>query len=231
MWIRHRREGLTLARGGRRRSRWFALVAGMTEAGFAGNQRYLIVATAGACVLGGLGAARVLQGVGWLGARVFKDRAGRRAHRRGRLRRVAGCLLPVHRREGRQHRPRVGRAAPRGPAVARPQGPDRRGRRARAHRVLRHRPSAGPFQTQMVAYELHLHGIEVGSIVTPAAGRGVPHPDGARRPARGRSPPTTASGSWPPTASGGSSPRRRSPAAPRCPRAEPDAPTAPPPPS
>ena len=71
MWIRSRREGLTLA--WRRRSfAWFALVAGMTEAGFAGNQRYLIVSTAGVCVLGGLGAARVLQGVGWLGARVVQ---------------------------------------------------------------------------------------------------------------------------------------------------------------
>ena len=56
----------------------------MTEAGFAGNQRYLIVSTASACVLGGLGAARVLQGVGWLGTRVFGD-ARARAHCRRRL--------------------------------------------------------------------------------------------------------------------------------------------------
>ena len=43
---------------------------------------------------------------------------------------------------------------------------------------------SGPFQTQMVAYELGIHGIQVGWKETPAAGRGVPHADGAGRPAR-----------------------------------------------
>ena len=38
---------------------------------------------------------------------------------------------------------------------------------------------SGPFQTQMVAYELGIHGINVGWKVTPAAGRSVPHPHGA----------------------------------------------------
>ena len=46
----------------------------MTEAGFAGNQRYLIVTTAVVCVLGGIGAVRVLQGVGWVGAQVVRQR-------------------------------------------------------------------------------------------------------------------------------------------------------------
>ena len=37
----------------------------------------------------------------------------------------------------------------------------------------------------MVAYELHIHGIEVGSErARRAPGAVVPHPDGARRPAR-----------------------------------------------
>jgi len=53
-WIKRRREGLTLrcSRG----VAWFLLIAGMTEAGFAGNQRYLILSTAAAAVLGGVGA-------------------------------------------------------------------------------------------------------------------------------------------------------------------------------
>ena len=62
-WIRRRASGRDPGGRGARRFAWFALVAGMTEAGFAGNQRYLIVTTAAVCVLGGLGAARVLQGV------------------------------------------------------------------------------------------------------------------------------------------------------------------------
>ena len=51
------------------------LVAVMTEAGFAGNQRYLIVTTAVVCVLGGMGAVRVLQGVEWLARASFGTRA------------------------------------------------------------------------------------------------------------------------------------------------------------
>ena len=42
---------------------------------------------------------------------------------------------------------------------------------------------SGPFQTQMVAYELGIHGINVGWKVTPPPG-GVPNADGAGRPAR-----------------------------------------------
>ena len=62
MWFRYRREWVTLAFAGFGLA-WFVLVAAMTEAGFAGNQRYLIVTTAIVCVLGGVGAVRVLQGV------------------------------------------------------------------------------------------------------------------------------------------------------------------------
>src|ERR671917_172465 len=68
MWRRHRHEGVTLALTAFGLA-WFLLVAAMTEAGFAGNQRYLIVTTAVVCVLGGVGAVRVLQGVEHLAAR------------------------------------------------------------------------------------------------------------------------------------------------------------------
>ena len=52
MWGGHRREGHTLE-SRQAASRGSLLVAGMTEAGFAGNQRYLIVTTAAVCVFGG----------------------------------------------------------------------------------------------------------------------------------------------------------------------------------
>src|ERR671923_1853948 len=76
MWLTRRREGptLALAVGG---VAWLALVAAMTEAGFAGNQRYLIVTTAVICVLGGMGAVRLLQGVEWATVRLTGNvRAG-----------------------------------------------------------------------------------------------------------------------------------------------------------
>src|SRR4051794_14101942 len=75
-WYKRRREGLTLVlfAGG---VAWFLLIAGMTEAGFAGTQRYLILAPAAAGVLGGIGVARVLQGIDALGRRLFSSpRAG-----------------------------------------------------------------------------------------------------------------------------------------------------------
>src|SRR3954454_9499217 len=67
-WVRRREQGAVLALGALGFS-WFALVAVMTEAGFAGNQRYLMVTTAAVSVLGGGGAVRVLQGVEILGTR------------------------------------------------------------------------------------------------------------------------------------------------------------------
>ena len=43
---------------------WLLLVCLMTEQGYAGNQRYLIVTTAAICVLGGIGVGRMFQGAG-----------------------------------------------------------------------------------------------------------------------------------------------------------------------
>ena len=45
----------------------------MTQDGFSGNQRYLIVTTAVVCVLGGMGAVRVLQGIAWVAARFWRS--------------------------------------------------------------------------------------------------------------------------------------------------------------
>jgi hypothetical protein len=223
-WVRRRREGQTvaLAAGG---LAWFLLVAGMTEAGFAGNERYLIVTTVVCCVLGGLGAARVLQGVGWIGARLFRDeRAGPItagatlvlclavfspfiAEKADNTNRVSGGL----RHEAQLWHDLKGLI-------------DEAGGRERI--VSCGGAFSGPFQTQMVAYELHLHGIEVGWKFTPPPGavfrtRTVPDGPLVTKPTDDRYRLVATGGKWrlltvPPDRG-----------APDCPRAGRDAPTAP----
>jgi hypothetical protein len=167
MWLRRRAEGVTLALAAFGLA-WFALVAVMTEAGFAGNQRYLIVTTAVVSVLGGMGAVRVLQGVEWLAAR-WLGRA------RARPVTIGALLLGV--------------------VVASPTIVAKADNTARVRGGLEHEAYlwhdlkgliddsggkeallacggifSGPFQTQMVAYELGIHGIQVGWKVTPPPG-------------------------------------------------------------
>jgi hypothetical protein len=167
MWHRYRREGVTLALTAFGLA-WFLLVAAMTEAGFAGNQRYLIVTTAVVCVLGGMGAVRVLQGVEELARRFFGANRARPV--------LAGAFLL-------------------GLAVASPTIVAKADNTARVRGGLEHEAYlwadlkglideaggkdallacggifSGPFQTQMVAYELGIHGIQVGWKVTPPPG-------------------------------------------------------------
>ena len=182
-WVRRRAQGAVLALAALGFS-WFALVAVMTEAGFAGNQRYLMVTTAAVSVLGGVGAVRVLQGVELLGRALVRQRA---RGRRGRRRSAFVCGLAI--------------ASPTIVAKANNTGRVQGGIEHEA--FLWHDLKAlidanggkdrllacggvfsGPFQTQMVAYELGIHGINVGWKVTPAPGRRVPHAHGAGRPAR-----------------------------------------------
>jgi hypothetical protein len=225
MWFWRRREGATVVvvLGG---VAWFVLVAGMTEAGFAGNQRYLIVSTAAACVLGGLGAARVLQGVGWVGARAFGSAQA------GALTAAGAFFVSL--------------------AVFSPFIIEKADNTGRVSGGLRHEAQlwhdlkgmidevggrdrikacgavySGPFQTQMVAYELHLHGIDVGWATTPAPGavfrtRTVPDGPLVTKPTDDRFRLVTTSGKWrlltaPTQGAIGS-----------CPRASRNAPTAPP---
>ena len=63
---------IAIAAGG---AGWLALVAGMTQAGYAGNQRYLIIPTVAIAVLAGVGVVRIPQGVRWLAAKRFSARA------------------------------------------------------------------------------------------------------------------------------------------------------------
>jgi hypothetical protein len=167
MWRRYRREGVTLALTAFGLA-WFLLVAAMTEAGFAGNQRYLIVTTAVVCVLGGMGAVRVLQGVEALARRFLGAQRARPV--------IAGAFLL-------------------GVLVASPTIVAKADNTARVRGGLEHEAYlwhdlkglideaggkepllacggifSGPFQTQMVAYELGIHGIQVGWKVTPPPG-------------------------------------------------------------
>jgi hypothetical protein len=210
---------------------WFALVAIMTEKGYAGNQRYLIVFTATVSVLGGIGAARVLQGVerlitGLSGSErggAFAAAGGlvvalvastpfiaEKAHNTAR---VTGGLRYEARiwSEFKTVLDRVG-----GPARLRECGG----------------VFSGPFQTQMIAWQLHLHGASVAYRPTPPPGvlfrtRTVPRGPLVTTPTDPRYRQVTRYGKWrvltvPPT---GQRPGRQS-----CPRARPHVPTAPPPP-
>jgi hypothetical protein len=168
-WWRRRAQGAILALAGIGVA-WLALVAGMTEAGYAGNQRYLIVTTAVLCVLGGIGVARAFEGL-WL--------AGRRllGSRRAGLAAASAVLLL-------------------GLAAAWPVISDKADNVDATLDELRYEASlwhtlddaidaaggieallacgsvySGPFQTQMVAYELGVHGVDVRALEgTPAPG-------------------------------------------------------------
>ncbi len=168
-WARERRDGATLALAGIGFA-WIALVGVMTELGYAGNQRYLIVTTAALCVLAGVGAGRAFGWLRGLADRVTGD------PRRGMAVTAAACLLGV--------------------VALSPVIKDKADNIDVTLDVLRYEASlwdtlpgaiekgggrdrllacgnvySGPFQTQMVAYELGIHGIEVGALFgTPAPG-------------------------------------------------------------
>jgi hypothetical protein len=227
-WFRRRAQGAILALAALGFS-WFALVAVMTEAGFAGNQRYLMVTTAAVSVLGGIGAVRILHGVERLGERAFGSaRAGAIA---------AGAALLL------------------GLAISTPTIVAKADNTARVQGGLDHEAFlwhdlkamidenggqdrllacggvfSGPFQTQMVAYELGVHGINVGWKETPPPGvvfrtRTVPDGPLVTKPTDDRYRLVDQTGKWrmltvPPEGN----------RADGCPAASPDVPTAPAPP-
>ena len=160
-WRKRRGEGQTLAVlvGG---FTWFTIVAVMTEAGFAGNYRYLVVTTAACCILGGVGVALLLQGVERLGERRFHT------HRAGVATAVTVLVAGV--------------------GISTPFIVEKWANTERVLGGLRHEAEiwddmktliasiggkehvlgcsgvfAGPYQTQMIAWELGIHGISIGS--------------------------------------------------------------------
>jgi hypothetical protein len=167
-WYKHRREKITLWLFGGGLA-WLLLVAFMTQAGYAGNYRYLIVTTAAGSVLGGVGAARVLRWIAERGARLFRrPQAGPAAgvaalvlslaisapfiiEKGDNIKRVLGGL----RHEATVYHDLKGTV-------------DHAGGRKRL--LACGGVFSGPFQIQMVAYLLHIHGIQVGWATTPAPG-------------------------------------------------------------
>ena len=121
MWRRRRAEGetLALALGG---FAWFVVVAVMTQAGFAGNQRYLIVTTAVVCVLGG-----DRRGARAPGRGVARARAGsaRGARPRSRPRRCCSACWRARRRSS--PRPTTRRACAAASSTRRTSGTTSRG--------------------------------------------------------------------------------------------------------
>ncbi|HEX5147358.1 MAG TPA: hypothetical protein VFV85_10055 [Conexibacter sp.] len=71
-WLRTRRQGAILAVG-LLAFAWIALIALMTQAGFSGNPRYIILGTSMLAVIGGVGFGRVVQLATLLVRRAFGD--------------------------------------------------------------------------------------------------------------------------------------------------------------
>ena len=207
--MRHRAQGAILALAGIGIA-WILLVAVMTERGYAGNQRYLIVTTAALCVLGGIGIGRIFDGI-------RQAVAGRSSARTGL--RVAFAVFAV------------GLVALSPVIKAKVENVDKTLDKLRYEASLWHTlpgvideaggPTkilacgniySGPFQTQMVAYQLGVHGINVGDVrplrESPGARGDLPHQHRARRAARGRRAPTSASARSAAPGAGGSGPRR-----------------------
>jgi hypothetical protein len=161
-WLRDRRQGAILFIGGIGLG-WLVLVSAMTEGGYAGNQRYLIVTTAALCVIGGIGVARVFGGlqlavqrlggsartalasacavfalglvVGWP---VIRDKADNIDATLDELRYEASLFHTLD------------------DAVEVAGGRDRLLACGAVY--------SGPFQTQMIAYELGVHGLDVRAL-------------------------------------------------------------------
>jgi hypothetical protein len=224
MWVRRRKEGPTLAVvvGG---VAWFCLVAGMTEAGYAGNQRYLIVSTAAAAVLGGVGGARVLQGAGLLVERFTGSwQKGAAAAAAFFVLAFAVSLPFVVQKANNSERVSGGLEheaslwADLKKLIDKEGGPER----LKACGGV----FSGPFQTQMVAWELGIHGIQIGWRTSPPPGvafrtRTVPDGPLVMKPTDGRFREVAHVGKWrlltvPPAGKKTS-----------CPSAGPGAPTAP----
>ncbi|MDQ3588502.1 MAG: hypothetical protein M3350_05845 [Actinomycetota bacterium] len=157
---------------------WFALVAVMTEAGYAGNSRYLIVSLTAITVLAGVGAAFALRGAGAVAERLTgRPWAARAVIVAGAA--VAVCLvaLPVMGQKGDsfvekrfvKSRKLVAHEASLWPNLERVIAAAGGKERLKACGGL----YSGPYQTQMVAYELGVHGAQVRSLEgTPPPGAG-----------------------------------------------------------
>jgi hypothetical protein len=168
-WWRSRAQGAILFVAGAGLA-WMLLVAAMTEGGYAGNQRYMIVTTAALCVLGGIGVTRALQGVQALVGRLTGS--GTVAAATTAVALVVGPVAlstvisaKVDNVDATLDELRYEASLwhTLDDAIELPGGADRLLACGSVY--------SGPFQTQMIAYELGIHGIDVGALSgTPAPG-------------------------------------------------------------
>ncbi|MEJ7788358.1 MAG: hypothetical protein WKF29_00615 [Thermoleophilaceae bacterium] len=148
---------------------WLLVVCLMTELGYAGNQRYLIVTTAAICVLGGVGVARMFQGVRVGVERLSGSPRVGLAGAAGVLLLACLSLIPVIRDKADNTERVVEKLGYEAslweelPGVIEKAG-------GRDGLVRCGGVYSGPFQTQMVAYALDLHGENIGTLQTPAPG-------------------------------------------------------------
>jgi hypothetical protein len=158
---------------------WLALVAVMTEGGYAGNPRYLIISTVVTCTIGGIGMGAIFLGLQrageWLAAH-SRGRLG--AHRTGLV--TAGAVfalgalmitlpLPIVRNkltEARENGDLITYEATIWNSLRDVIDDNGGAETLRSCGYV----TSGPFQTQMVAYELGLHGFDVGWTTTPVPG-------------------------------------------------------------
>jgi hypothetical protein len=94
-WIRNRRQGAVLAVGLLGFS-WIVLIALMTQAGFSGNPRYIILGTSLLAVCGGVGFGRVVQFAGAAVTRIFGPSRPRLALAAGIVAFAVLSLATVH---------------------------------------------------------------------------------------------------------------------------------------
>jgi hypothetical protein len=172
-YIRRRENGPVLALFGGGVA-WFALVDVMTEAGYAGNQRYLIVSSAAFTILAGVGAAFALRGAGNVSERVTGRGWARPVAVAVAFLGAVALVIPVAGDKAdsfRKMRRSLAYETSLWPnlekAIAAAGGKER----LKACGGL----YSGPYQTQMVAYELGVHGAQVRSL------EGTPPPGAAFR--------------------------------------------------
>lgn len=157
---------------------WVAVVAVMAEAGRgAGDQRYLIVATAVVCVLAGVGWARLARAAGALAARVAG--AGRPTAVPGVVANMtlAAAVLGIVVPAGGHVRHQAGELAYQAslyralPAAVRLAG-------GRARVMACGPPVTGPFQAPALAWHLgvHLDDVVAAATLSPPGGPGSPGP-------------------------------------------------------
>jgi hypothetical protein len=163
-WLRRRRQGAVLAVG-LLAIAWIVLIAGMTQAGFSGNPRYIILGTSMLAVVGGVGFGRVVAFGQDLVARLAGPRIATAA---ATVVFVVMAVATAHWAEPRFRnfddldralRYQAELRMDLGDALERAGGAD-------AFKACGH-ATAGKFSVPLVAWYLHQHTLDVGFILPP----------------------------------------------------------------